>query len=96
MDKKPKEKPKMSPTKLKQPNQTKTITDQTHIKYDEKGQPTGQGQKFTDRNILGKTTDCKIIGVKVWAEKNTFAINGIQCTYKVGGSVKEGQEHINK
>ena len=34
IDKKPKEKPKMSPTKLKQPTQTKTVTDQTHIKYD--------------------------------------------------------------
>ena len=85
----------MSPTKLKT-NQTKTITDQTHIKYDEKGQSTSQGQKFTDRNILGKTTDCKIVGVKVWAEKSTFAINGIQCTYKVNGSIKEGQEHINR
>ena len=80
----------MSPTKLKQSTQVKTVTDQTHIKYDEKGQPTAQGQKFTDRNIIGKTNDCKIIGVKVWAEKSSFAINGIQCIYKIGDNVKEG------
>lgn len=44
----------------------KSITDQTHIKYDEKGQATAKGQRFTDRNIIGKTTDSRIIGVKVW------------------------------
>ena len=52
--------------------------------------------RFTDRTVIGKTTDVKIIGVRVWTEKNTFAINGIQCTYKIGDTIKNGQEHINK
>lgn len=74
----------------------KSITDQTHIKYDEKGQATAKGQRFTDRNIIGKTTDSRIIGVKVWTEKNSFAIEGIQCIYRIGESIKAGQEHLNK
>lgn len=56
----------MYPTKLKSPSNTKSVTDQTHIKYDEKGQATSKGERFTDRNVLGKGTDLKIIGVKVW------------------------------
>ena len=91
-----KQKPKMSPTKLKSASVTKSITDQTHIKYDQKGQATEKGVRFTDRAVIGKTTDIKIIGVKVWTEKNTFAINGIQCIYKIGDATKNGQEHINK
>lgn len=56
----------MSPTKLKGSTVVKTMTDQTHIKYDQKGQATDKGTRFTDRNIIGKTTDIKIIGVKIW------------------------------
>ena len=75
----------------------KSITDQTHIKYDEKGQATAKGERFTDRTVIGKTTDLKIVGVKVWTEKNTFAINGIQCIYKVGGEItRAGNEYLNK
>lgn len=86
----------MVAVKLKSSSVTKSITDQTHIKYDEKGQATDKGARFTDRTVIGKVTDVKIIGVKVWTQKNTFAINGIQCIYKVGDNVKSGQEHINK
>lgn len=88
----------MTPIKLKkdQPANVKTISDQTHIKYDEKGQATEKGQRFTDRNMLGKTTDIKIIGVKIWTDKTSFSINGIQCIYKVGDSVKTGEEHLNR
>lgn len=38
----------------------------------------------------------KIVGVKVWTEKSTFMINGIQCIYAIGDKIKEGPEHINK
>ena len=63
----------MSPTKLKNnPANVKTITDQTHKKFDEKGQATNKGTRFTDRNIIGKTANSRIIGVKVWTEKNSF------------------------
>jgi hypothetical protein len=86
----------MSPTKLKGSSVTKSITDQTHIKYDEKGQATDKGSRFTDRNIIGKTTDVKIIGVRAWADKSTLALYGIQCIYKIGENVKSGQEHVNK
>lgn len=56
----------MVAVKLKSSSVTKSITDQTHIKYDEKGQATDKGSRFTDRTIIGKVTDVKIIGVKVW------------------------------
>lgn len=86
----------MSPTKLKGSSVTKSITDQTHIKYDQKGQVTEKGGRFTDRNVIGKTTDVKIVGVRAWAEKSSLMINGIQCIYKIGDVVKSGQEHVNK
>ncbi len=66
------------------PSNVKSITDQTHIKYDEKGQPTQKGQRFTDRAVIGKINNSKIITVRVWTEKVSFAICGIQCIYKIG------------
>lgn len=75
---------------------TKSITDQVHLKFDEKGQVSDKGVRFTDRNVLGRATDVKIIGVKVWTDKSTFAIHGIQCIYKTGDKIKNGIEHINK
>jgi len=57
----------MPATKLKpHPSNVKSITDQTHIKYDEKGQPSQKGQRFTDRTIMGKMNNSKIIAVRVW------------------------------
>ena len=73
----------MSLKKVSSPNQ-KTLSDQTHLKYDEKGLATEKGQRFTDRSIIGKVSNSRITAVKVWTEKNSFAICGIQCFYKIG------------
>jgi hypothetical protein len=92
---KSKEKHRQMSTKVKNPNQ-KTITDQTHLKYDEKGLATEKGERFTDRAIIGKVAASKITTVKVWTEKNSFAICGIQCFYKIGDQIKPGNEHISR
>ena len=88
-------KPKQITNKQKNPNQ-KTISDQTHLKYDEKGLATDKGEKFTDRAIIGKGSNAKITAVKVWTEKSSFEICGIQCFYKIGDQIRPGYEHINK
>ena len=43
-----------------------SATEQTHLKYDEKGQVSERGTRFTDRAILGKGFNSKIVGFKVW------------------------------
>lgn len=88
------EKPKPISNKVKNPNQ-KTLSDQTHLKYDEKGLATEKGVRFTDRAIIGKGTASRIVMVKVWTEKSTFAICGIQCFYRIGDQTKSGMEHIS-
>lgn len=77
------------------PNQ-KTISDQTHLKYDEKGLATEKGQRFTDRAVIGKVSNSRIVTVKVWTEKSSFAICGIQCIYKIGDAIRPGTEHISR
>ena len=74
----------------------KSISDQTHLKYDEKGLATERGQRFTDRAVIGKVSNSKIVTVKVWTEKSTFAICGIQCFYKIGDTIRPGTEHISR
>lgn len=47
-----------------------------------------KGQRFTDRNILGKKNlNSKIVGFTVYMNNQTGAIGGIQATYhnKKGG-----------
>lgn len=80
---------KLNSLRIKNPNQ-KTITDQTHLKYDEKGLATEKGQHFTDRSAIGNITNSKIVGVKIWTENSTFAICGIQCTYKIAEHLRPG------
>ena len=75
--------------KVTNPNQ-KTLSDQTHLKYDEKGLATEKGQRFTDRSVIGKVSNSRIVTVKVWTEKSSFAICGIQCFYKIGDQIKPG------
>jgi|JI10StandDraft_1071094.scaffolds.fasta_scaffold2459288_1 hypothetical protein len=86
---KSKEKPKPPTNRVKNPNQ-KTISDQTHLKYDEKGLATDKGQRFTDRAVIGKVSGSRIVMVKVWTEKSSFAICGIQCFYKIGDQIRQG------
>jgi hypothetical protein len=87
----------MQASKLKQNSQqVKSISDQTHIKFDEKGKLSQKGERFTDRSILGKTNNLRIVGLKVWTEKNSNAICGIQCRYKINDQLKYGDEHISK
>ena len=62
---KSKEKPKPPISKPKNPNQ-KTLSDQTHLKYDEKGLATEKGVRFTDRAVIGKVSNSRITIVKVW------------------------------
>ena len=77
------------------PNQ-KSLSDQTHLKYDEKGLATEKGQRFTDRAVIGKVSNSRIVTVKVWTEKSSFAIYGIQCIYKIGDTIRPGAEHISR
>ena len=76
--------------------QTNSATDNTHLKYDEKGQVSDKGSRFTDRNILGRNFTSKVVGMKVWTEKSTFQICGIQCIYKINDQLRSGGEHILK
>jgi len=64
------------------------------LKFDEVGLPSSKGQRFTDRNILGKTSlNSKIIKVKVYLDKNTNDIAGIHCTYSGN---KKGGDYVKK
>jgi hypothetical protein len=63
------------------------------LKFDEVGLPTPKGQRFTDRIILGKSNlFAKITGMKVFIEKKTGLIGGIQVFY----DGKKGGEHVRK
>jgi hypothetical protein len=58
------------------------------LKHDEVGMTSEKGQRFTDRNILGKKNlNSKIVGFSVYMNNQTGAIGGIQATYhnKKGG-----------
>ena len=82
----------MSPTK---PRNSISLGRNNNVKYDEKGQYT-KGDKFYDRNIIGKN-DSRIIGVKVWTDKTTLSIHGIQCIYQINESgIKSGKECVSK
>lgn len=75
---------------VKPPNKYLLSTHNGHLKYDEKGMATDRGVKFTDRNVLGQNFNTKIIGMKVWADKVTFGLCGLQCIYKINNSRKMG------
>jgi len=52
-----------------------------------------KGQRFTDRNILGKSNlSSKIIGIKVYIDKSSNLIAGLQLTY-IG---KKGGDYVKK
>lgn len=52
------------------------------------------GQRFTDRVILGKNSlTLKITSLKVYVDKTTNLIAGIQCIYTGN---KQGADHIRK
>lgn len=52
-----------------------------------------KGQRFTDRNILGKKSlHSKMIGFTVFINNQTGAIGGLQATY----SSKKGGEYVKK
>ena len=56
--------------------------------------PSPKGQRFTDRNVLGKSNlNSKIVGIKVYLDKLTNLIAGIQLTY-MGN--KKGGEYVRK
>lgn len=64
------------------------------LKYDEVGFPSGKGQRFTDRLVLGKTNlTAKITGLKVYLDTGLNLIAGLQCTYSGN---KRGGDHVRK
>lgn len=58
----------MPATRLKKNAQQlkSSLNDQMHIKFDEKGQISQKGERFTDRSVVGKANNLKITAVKVW------------------------------
>ena len=56
----------MLPTLIKKEEVKKVVIEVLPIKYDEKGKASENGKRFTDRGLLGKRTDVRIIGIKVW------------------------------
>lgn len=73
----------------------KGVKSLTHIlKHDEVGFMTDKGQRFTDRNILGKTNlMTKMTGLTVFTNCQTKAISGVQATYNHN---KRGGEYLKK
>jgi hypothetical protein len=67
-----------------------------HLKFDEKGVVGEKGVKFSDRGLLGKLYNSRIITVKVWVEKTTFAICGLQVVYLLPhvNKTRLGGEHV--
>ena len=64
------------------------------IKFDEVGMSSDKGQRFTDRNILGKTNlNSKITGITVFVDKALGVICGLQCTYN---HKKRGGEYLKR
>jgi hypothetical protein len=66
------------------------------LKYDDVGMTSDRGQRFTDRSILGKTTNTKLVGVNVFINKTMGVICGIQSIYKIGDFRKPGGEYLRK
>lgn len=63
------------------------------LKFDEVGLPSPRGQRFTDRIILGKgNLFAKITGLKVFIERMSGLIGGVQATY----DGKRGGEHVRR
>lgn len=63
------------------------------LKFDEVGMTSEKGQRFTDRNILGKKNlYSKITGFTVFLNNQTGAIGGIQAVY----INKKGGEYVKK
>jgi hypothetical protein len=63
------------------------------LKFDEVGLPSPKGQRFTDRIILGKSNlSAKITGLKVFIERSSGLIGGIQVSY----NGKRGGEHVRR
>lgn len=55
-----------------------------------------KGQRFTDRNILGKATNTKLIGFNVFIHKTLNFISGLQSIYKLGDFKKVGGQYVRK
>lgn len=56
--------------------------------------PSPKGQRFTDRLLLGKNNlSAKITSVRVYLDKNTNLIAGLQLGYSGN---KKGGEHVRK
>lgn len=55
-----------------------------------------KGQRFTDRNILGKSTNTKLVGVNVFVNKTGGFISGVQSIYRLGDYKKPGGEYVRK
>lgn len=68
---------------------TKGVKSLAHLtKFDEVGMTSEKGQRFTDRNILGKKNlHTKIIGLTIYINNQTGAIGGLHAIYtnKKGG-----------
>ena len=63
-------------------------------KFDEVGMTSEKGQRFTDRNILGKANlHNKITGISVYLDKGKKLISGFQCTYD---HKKKGGEYVRR
>ena len=55
---------------------------------------TAKGQRFTDRHLIGKNNLLsKIVAVKVYFDKSTGNLAGIQCTYQGN---KQGADNIKR
>lgn len=66
------------------------------LKFDEVGMTSEKGQRFTDRNILGKATNTRLIGANVFVHKALNFISGLQSIYKMGEFKKPGGEYVRK
>ena len=76
-------------------NSNKGVKGLSHpIKFDEVGMASDKGQRFTDRNILGKSNlTSRITGFNVFIDKELRVIAGVQCVYD---HKKKGGEYVKK
>lgn len=64
------------------------------LKFDEVGMTSDKGQRFTDRNILGKNNlHSKMTGLTIFINCQTKAISGVQATYNYS---KRGGEYLKR
>ena len=64
------------------------------LKYDQVGLLSAKGQRFTDRNVLGKgSLSTRIVGIKIYIDRSNTLIAGIQCTY---AGNKKGGDYVRK